>query len=145
MELLGIMVKNDPNCQNSDMVKRFIVPVSTHRDVIARRIRNLRPDQHIYVNERRHSCFGQALNISISMAEVSTIATRVVYLVGNSCTVGPGMTIGTNFKEQMRSPKELSEGQNIKYFASAKNYYDSFTKRVVGRNIILDIFIFSTN
>lgn len=31
MELLGVMVKNDPNSQNSDMVKKFIVPVSTHR------------------------------------------------------------------------------------------------------------------
>ena len=27
MELLGIMVKNDPNSQNSDIVKKFIVPV----------------------------------------------------------------------------------------------------------------------
>ena len=42
------------------------------------------------------------------MAEVSTISTRIVYLVGNPVTVGPGMTIGTDWKEQMRSPKELS-------------------------------------
>ena len=65
--------------------------------------------------------------------------------MGNPSTVGPGMTIGTDWKEQMRSPKELSEGQNIKYFASAKSYYDSFIKRVIGRNIILDMFIFSCN
>ena len=108
MELLGIMVKNDSNCQNSDIVKRFMVPVSTYRDIIASRIRNLRPENHIYVNCRRHSCFGQALNISISLAEVSTLTTRIVYLVGNPCTVGPGMTIGTDWKEQMRSPRELS-------------------------------------
>ena len=50
MELLGIMVKNDPNSQNSDLIKKFIVPVSTHREVIVRRVKNLRTDQHIYVN-----------------------------------------------------------------------------------------------
>jgi len=38
------------------------------------------------------------------MAEVSTISTRIVYLVGNPCTIGQGITISTNFKKQMRSP-----------------------------------------
>ena len=50
MELLGIMVKNDVNSQNSDIIKKFIVPVSTYRNLIASRVRNLRPDSHIYVN-----------------------------------------------------------------------------------------------
>ena len=68
MELLGIQVKNDPHSQNSDLVKRFVVPLSVHRQTVASRIANLRPDSHIYLNERRHSCFGQALNIAISMA-----------------------------------------------------------------------------
>ena len=92
------------------MIKRFLVPVSTHRNVIVTRINNLRPENQITVNERKHSCFGQALSISICMAEVSTISTRIVYMVGNPCTIGPGITISTNFKEQMRSPEELSRG-----------------------------------
>ena len=66
-------------------------------------------------------------------------------MVGNPCTKGTGLTISSNFKEQMRSPEELSKGENIKYFATAKNYYDSFVKRVLGRQIILDIFIFTCN
>lgn len=45
----------------------------------------------------------------------------------------------------MRSPEELSRGENITYFASAKNYYDSFIKKVMGRQIVLDIFIFTCN
>jgi len=90
MELLGIMVKNDPNCQNSDMVKRFIVPVSTHRDVIARRIRNLRPDQHIYVNERRHSCFGQALNISSPWQKCPPLPLEWYILLATRAQLDPG-------------------------------------------------------
>lgn len=145
MELIGISVKNDPQSQSSDINKRFMVPISEYRDAILSRIGNLRPERHIYVNERKHSCLGQAINISICMAEISVVSTRIVYLVGNPSTIGPGMTISSNLKEQMRSPEELSKGENIQYFASAKKYYDSFIKRIISKNIVLDIFIFTCN
>lgn len=45
------------------------------------------------------------MNVSICLAEASPISVRVAYLAGNPCTVGPGLTISPNFKEQMRSPK----------------------------------------
>lgn len=110
MDLIGIQAKNDPQSHNSDIIKRFLVPVSTHREVIISRVKNLRPENQITVSSRKQSCFGQALNISICIAEVSTISSRIVYCVGNPCTVGPGITISTNFKEQMRSPEELGKG-----------------------------------
>jgi protein transport protein SEC23 len=68
MDLIGITVKNDPQSQSSDINKRFMVPLSEYREAILSRIRNLRPERHIYLNERKHSCLGQAVNISISMA-----------------------------------------------------------------------------
>jgi hypothetical protein len=43
MELIGIQAKNDPQSHNSDLTKRFVVPVSTYRATIASRIKNLRP------------------------------------------------------------------------------------------------------
>lgn len=98
MDLIGVTVRNDPQSQSSDINKRFIVPLTLYRQSLIARIKNLRPDGRIYVNERKHSCFGQALNIAISMGEVSVLPTRVVCLVGNPCTSGPGITIGTNFK-----------------------------------------------
>lgn len=45
----------------------------------------------------------------------------------------------------MRSPEELSKGENIPHFANAKKYYDSYIKRVLAKNIVLDIFIFTCN
>jgi hypothetical protein len=68
MGLIGITVKNDANSQSSDINKKFIVPISEYREALINRIRNIKPDNQIYVNERKHSCFGQALSISISMA-----------------------------------------------------------------------------
>ena len=145
MDLIGITVRNDPQSQSSDINKRFVVPLPEYRQALIARIKNLRPDGRIYVGERKHSCFGQALNIAISMAEVSVLSTRIVCLVGNPCTNGPGITIGSNFKEQMRSPEELSKGENILYFASAKKYYDSFIKRILAKQVVLDMFCFTCN
>lgn len=113
--------------------------------MIVSRIGNLRPENYVYVNERKHSCLGQAINIAVSMSEVSPMSVRAVFMVGNPCTSGPGMTISSNFKDQMRSPEELSRGENITYFAAAKGYYDGFIKRILAKNIILDIFIFTCN
>ena len=55
------------------------------------------------------------------------------------------MTISANFKEQMRSPEDLNRGENIPHFANAKKYYDSFIKRIVSRQIVLDMFSFTCN
>lgn len=43
MDLIGITVKNDPQSQSSDINKRFLVPLETHRQAILTRLRGLRP------------------------------------------------------------------------------------------------------
>jgi hypothetical protein len=68
MELIGVLVKNDPQSQSSDVVRRFVTPLDEYRQVIVARIKSLRTENVIYVNERKHSCFGQALSISIALA-----------------------------------------------------------------------------
>lgn len=68
---------------------------------------------------------------------------RVVFMIGGPCTVGVGTVIGLSLKEMMRSARELSEGTNIKYFADAKKFYDSFCKRVINKKIIMDLFAFT--
>lgn len=57
--------------------------------------------------------------------------------------MGPGTVISPNLKELMRSAKELMNGENIKYFQSAKKYYDNLGKRVISKKIIIDLFAFS--
>lgn len=63
--------------------------------------------------------------------------------LGGPCTVGPGTVIGLSLKEMMRSPRDLSKGENIKYFAPAKKYYDSLCKKVINKKIIIDSFVFN--
>jgi protein transport protein SEC23 len=45
----------------------------------------------------------------------------------------------------MRSPQEVSNGQNVALFNSAKKFYDSLSKRVIAKQIIIDLFAFTLN
>ena len=67
MNILGVQVKMDAQLGNSEIPKRFIVPVSQFRDKIVRRINDLKVDPIIYVNERNKAALGQALNVAISL------------------------------------------------------------------------------
>ena len=50
MDLIGISVKVDVQSQSSDINKRFIVPLTDQRHSLIKRVKNLRPEGHIYVN-----------------------------------------------------------------------------------------------
>ena len=86
-----------------EVIRRFIVPIKSHRQRIINRISDMKVDPFIYVSERAQRATGQAINVAISMNEISPIVARVVLLVGGACTVGKGMVIGQKYKEQMRS------------------------------------------
>jgi hypothetical protein len=93
MNILGIQVKLDAQLGNSEIPKRFVVPVSQFRDKIIRRINDLKVDPIIYVNERNKAALGQALNVAISLCEANIQTTRICMLVGSPCTHGPGKVI----------------------------------------------------
>ena len=79
------------------------------------------------------------------MCEANTFNTRICMLVGGPCTHGPGKVIETGFKAQMRSPQKFSKGENMVLYHSAKKFYDSLTKRIMAKKIIIDLFAFTLN
>lgn len=46
---------------------------------------------------------GQALNIGVSICELSPIPVRIVSMIGGPCTYGVGKVISTDCHEVMRS------------------------------------------
>lgn len=93
MNIVGIQVKLESQMGNSEIPKRFIVPIDQFRDKIIRRVNNIKPDPIIYVNERNKAALGQALNVAISLCEANIMTTRICTLVGGPCTHGPGKVI----------------------------------------------------
>ena len=65
---------------------------------IIRRVRDIKRDQTITVNQRSARATGQALNVAISLAEVAPVSPRIVFTVGGPCTIGPGTIIGVSLK-----------------------------------------------
>ena len=145
MAMLGVAIKNDPTHKSYDVFKRYIIQIKNKADSdkIIRRIRDIKRDQTITVNERSPRATGQALNVALSIGEASIVSPRIVMTLGGPCTVGSGTVIGLSLKEMMRSPRDLSKGENIKYFAQAKKYYDSLCKKVINKKIIIDSFVFN--
>ena len=142
MDQIGINIGSDPRMITHDITKKFLVPVKEYKDRIIKRIRDVKCDHNIYVNERPIRVTGQALNVALAMAEVSPILPRVCMLLGGPCTGGPGQVLAQSYKSLMRSPLELSEGQNLEFYEKAKKFYQSLIPKVLSKKIIIDIFAF---
>ena len=67
---------------------------------------------------------GQALNIAITLSELSPLPMRVVSLIGGPCTFGVGKVIGTDCHEVMRSINEIEKGVELKYHRKAAIFYN---------------------
>lgn len=82
------------------MFKRFIIQINSKEDKqkIIRRVRDIRRDQTITVNERSSRATGQAINLSICLAEIAPVPPRIIICLGGPCTVGPGTVIGLSLK-----------------------------------------------
>jgi protein transport protein SEC23 len=62
-------------------------------------------------------------------------------LVGGACNVGPGMVVGEELAETIRSHLDLSkDNSNAQYTKKALKYYASLAQRVVTAGIAVDIF-----
>lgn len=107
MGLLGVNIKYDPQQKSPDIFRRFIIPLNTKKDSekIIKRIKDIKKDSTIYVNQRSQRALGQALNVAICLAETAFVPPRIVLLAGGPCTLGSGMVISPDLKEKMRSPR----------------------------------------
>ena len=54
-------------------------------------------------SERQQRATGCALNVAITVADLSGINTRFALLQGGPCTIGPGQVVGLPLKETMRT------------------------------------------
>lgn len=142
LEVLGMQIKNDPRGICHDITKKFIVQIGANREKIMKRIKDIKLDQLIYVNERPLRATSSALNIAITLAESSPVTPRIITFVGGPCTIGAGKVIEQPFEKMMRTQNDIYKGENCENYVRATKYYEQLAKRLVAKKIVVDIFGF---
>ena len=100
---------------------RFLLPLQQCEFQLTSTIEQLQQDPWPVANDRRATrCTGAALSIAIGLMETSFphAGTRIMLFAGGPCTEGPGMVVGPELKEPIRSHHDI-ERDNAKYYRKA--------------------------
>eukprot|EP00928_Gymnodinium_smaydae_P045645 TRINITY_DN30397_c0_g3_i1.p1 TRINITY_DN30397_c0_g3~~TRINITY_DN30397_c0_g3_i1.p1 ORF type:complete len:758 (+),score=148.71 TRINITY_DN30397_c0_g3_i1:98-2371(+) len=142
---LGFAMKNDPRgAMGNTASRRFLQPVSECEFTLNSLLDDLSRDAWPIGHDRRpFRCTGAALSVAIGLIEATfpQSAARVMLLVGGACNVGPGMVVGEELAETIRSHLDLQKDTaNARYTKKALKYYASLATRAVTAGMAVDIF-----
>lgn len=100
MNILGVNTRGDPQGKSYEIFKRFIIQINNKNDLqkVIRRVRDIKRDQTITVNERYPRATGQAINVALCIAEATPVVPRVIFSLGGPCTIGSGTVIALSLK-----------------------------------------------
>jgi len=123
---------------------RFLMPVSECEFTLNNLLDDLTRDAWPTGADRRpFRCTGAALSVAIGLLEVTYAqsSARVMLMTGGACNVGPGMVVGEELSETIRSHLDLGkDNPNAKYTKKALKYYTSLAARAVGAGFAVDLF-----
>ncbi|OAX79839.1 protein transporter SEC23 [Emergomyces africanus] len=150
-EMLGLLapglrpnVPQQPGRPNAPMspAARFLLPVQQADFQITNVLEQLQRDPWPVANDKRAlRCTGVALSVAVGLMETSFQGAggRIMLFTSGPATEGPGLVVGPQLKEPMRSHHDI-ERDNIKYYKKAAKFYESIAKRVAHNGHIVDIF-----
>ncbi|CAG8774861.1 14963_t:CDS:2, partial [Acaulospora colombiana] len=84
-------------------------------------LEQLQRDPWPVANDKRpHRCTGVAMSVAIGLMETTFSGTgaRIMLFCGGAATEGPGMVVGNELKEPIRSHHDI-EKDNVKYYKKA--------------------------
>ncbi|KAL5120063.1 GTPase-activating protein S23 [Pleosporales sp. CAS-2024a] len=122
---------------------RFILPVSQCEFQLTAALESLQRDPWPVANDKRPlRCTGVALSVAAGLLEASNFVgtgARIMLFSGGPATEGPGMVVGPELREPIRSHHDIDR-DNIKYYKKALKFYEALAKRVSHNGHIVDIF-----
>ena len=100
---------------------RFLLPLAQCEFQLTTTIEQLQKDPWPVASDRRPTrCTGAALSVAVGLMETGfpNAGARIMLYSGGPCTEGPGMVVGTELKEHVRSHHDI-ERDNAKYYRRA--------------------------
>jgi protein transport protein SEC23 len=120
---------------------RFLLPVQQCEFQLTKALEQLQKDPWPVASDRRNlRCTGVALSVAVGLMESSfqNAGGRIMLFAGGPATEGPGLVVGPELREPIRSHHDIDR-DNIKYYKKALKVY-SFTRL----SVVLLTFISST-
>ncbi|KAL6063063.1 GTPase-activating protein S23, variant 2 [Balamuthia mandrillaris] len=143
-QLLGLggprpgMAPGTPQIQHN----KFLRPFSEIEVTLETILEELQRDPRPVKNDRRPlRSTGVALSVAIGLLENSYAGTgaRIMLFTGGPATQGPGLVVGDQLKEPIRSHHDINK-DNVKHMYKAQKYYDSLAQRAVDSGHVVDLF-----
>lgn len=100
---------------------RFLLPVAQCEFQLTKALEQLQKDPWPVANDRRAlRCTGVALSVAVGLLESSfqNAGGRIMLFAGGPATEGPGMVVGPELREPIRSHHDIDR-DNIKYYKKA--------------------------
>ncbi|KAK0260874.1 Protein transport protein SEC23 [Friedmanniomyces endolithicus] len=122
--------------------QKFLLPVQQCEFQLTNALESLQKDPWPVANDKRSiRCTGVALSVATGLLETSfqNAGGRIMLFTGGPATEGPGMVVGPELKEQIRSHHDIDR-DNIKYYKKALKFYETLAKRTAHNGHIVDVF-----
>ncbi|KAH7125115.1 transport protein-like protein sec23 [Dendryphion nanum] len=135
-------VPQQPGRPPAGVGSRFLLPVSECEFQLTNALEQLQKDPWPVANDKRAlRCTGVALSVAIGLLETQYVnmGGRIMLFCGGPATEGPGMVVGAELREPIRSHHDIDR-DNIKYYKKALKFYDGLAKRVSHNGHIVDVF-----
>lgn len=100
---------------------RFLLPIQQCEFQLTNALEQLQKDPWPVANDKRAlRCTGVALSVAVGLLETSfqNSGARVMLFTGGPATEGPGMVVGPELREPIRSHHDIDR-DNIKYYKKA--------------------------
>lgn len=100
---------------------RFLLPVQQCEFQLTKALEQLQKDPWPVANDRRNlRCTGVALSVAVGLLETSfqNAGGRIMLFAGGPATEGPGLVVGPELREPIRSHHDIDR-DNIKYYKKA--------------------------
>lgn len=150
-ELLGLVPRgaNKPAGQPTPMpansigsgMARFIQPIQQCEFVLTSILEELQRDPWpVQAQKRPLRSTGAALSIASGLLEscFPNTGARIMLFCGGPCTQGPGMVVGHELKEAMRSHHDI-EKDHAKHMKKAAKHYEAISKKSSSVGHVIDI------
>ncbi len=134
-----------PGQQNaaSPNVFRFVLPLEQCEFTLSQIFEQLQRDPWpVDADKRPERATGVATSIALSLLEAQfpNCAARVMMFCGGPCTIGPGMVVGKELRESIRSHHEI-DSDTAKYCKKASTFYEGLAKRAANNGHVVDLLV----